>query len=47
MYFANIKTCFRSPAEKTRNEASLGLLTKKFVGLFHTDPTNTVDLNKE
>lgn len=36
----------KSPAEKTRNEASLGLLTKKFVGLFHTDPTNTVDLNK-
>lgn len=36
----------KSPAEKTRNEASLGLLTKKFVGLFHTDPNNTVDLNK-
>ena len=29
-----------------RYETSLGLLTKKFVSLFHTDPTGTVDLNK-
>eukprot|EP00088_Acartia_fossae_P037251 TRINITY_DN3841_c0_g1_i1.p1 TRINITY_DN3841_c0_g1~~TRINITY_DN3841_c0_g1_i1.p1 ORF type:complete len:593 (-),score=166.58 TRINITY_DN3841_c0_g1_i1:516-2294(-) len=36
----------KSPAEKTRYETSLGLLTKKFVSLFHTDPNNTVDLNK-
>jgi len=36
----------KSPLEKTRYETSLGLLTKKFVSLFHTDPTGTVDLNK-
>jgi len=36
----------RSPLEKTRYETSLGLLTKKFVSLFHTDPSGTVDLNK-
>merc|ERR1712142_61108 len=36
----------RSPLEKTRYETSLGLLTKKFVSLFHSDPTGTVDLNK-
>ena len=38
---------FRSPLEKTRYETSLGLLTKKFVSLFHLDPSGTVDLNKE
>ena len=27
-------------------ETSLGLLTKKFVSLFHSDPSGTVDLNK-
>ena len=32
--------------EKTRYETSLGLLTKKFVSLFYTDPNGTVDLNK-
>jgi len=36
----------RSPAEKTRHETSLGLLTTKFVSLFHSDPNGTVDLNK-
>merc|ERR550519_2430163 len=36
----------RSPLEKTRYETSLGLLTKKFVSLFHPDPSGTVDLNK-
>lgn len=36
----------RSPLEKTRYETSLGLLTKKFVSLFHSDPNGTVDLNK-
>lgn len=36
----------RSPLEKTRYETSLGLLTKKFVSLFHSDPSGTVDLNK-
>lgn len=36
----------RSPLEKTRYETSLGLLTKKFVSLFHEDPSGTVDLNK-
>ena len=41
-----LKNC-RSPLEKTRYETSLGLLTKKFVSLFHSDPTGTVDLNKE
>jgi hypothetical protein len=44
----NLISCcvFRSPLEKTRYETSLGLLTKKFVSLFHTDPSGTVDLNK-
>lgn len=36
----------RSPLEKSRDETSLGRLTKKFVSLFHTDPNRTVDLNK-
>jgi hypothetical protein len=36
----------RSPLEKTRYETSLGLLTKKFVSLFHSSPSGTVDLNK-
>lgn len=36
----------RSPLEKTRYETSLGLLTKKFVNLFHSDPSGTVDLNR-
>jgi len=36
----------RSPLEKSRDETSLGRLTKKFVNLFHSDPTGTVDLNK-
>ena len=31
----------------TRYETSLGILTKKFVSLFHSDPSGTVDLNKE
>ena len=40
------KKSVKSPLEKTRYETSLGLLTKKFVSLFHTDPNGTVDLNK-
>ena len=36
----------RSPLEKTRYETSLGLLTKKFVSLFHSSSSGTVDLNK-
>jgi len=37
----------KSPMEKTtRYETSLGILTKKFVSLFHSDPSGTVDLNK-
>jgi len=36
----------RSPLEKSRDETSLGRLTKKFVSLFHSDPNGTVDLNK-
>ena len=36
----------KSPMEKARYETSLGLLTKKFVSLFQTDPNGTVDLNK-
>lgn len=36
----------RSPLEKTRYETSLGLLTKKFVSLFHSSTSGTVDLNK-
>ncbi|CAF2741990.1 Transcription factor E2F3,Transcription factor E2F4,Transcription factor E2F6,Transcription factor E2F2,Transcription factor E2FA,Transcription factor E2F1,Transcription factor E2FC,Transcription factor E2FB,Transcription factor E2F5 [Lepeophtheirus salmonis] len=36
----------RSPLEKTRYETSLGLLTKKFVSLFHSSTHGTVDLNK-
>eukprot|EP00095_Tigriopus_kingsejongensis_P003384 maker-scaffold153_size302544-snap-gene-2.25 protein:Tk03384 transcript:maker-scaffold153_size302544-snap-gene-2.25-mRNA-1 annotation:"transcription factor e2f3" len=40
------KLTARSPLEKTRYETSLGLLTKKFVSLFHSSPSGTVDLNK-
>ena len=36
----------RSPLEKTRYETSLGLLTKKFVSLFQSSSSGTVDLNK-
>ena len=36
----------RSPLEKTRYETSLGLLTKKFVSLFHSSSQGTVDLNR-
>ncbi|XP_046546003.1 transcription factor E2F3-like [Haliotis rubra] len=36
----------RSPLEKTRYDTSLGLLTKKFVGLLRTAPDGVVDLNK-
>lgn len=32
--------------EKTRYDTSLGLLTKKFVSLFHSSSSGTVDLNK-
>jgi len=39
------KMTARSPLEKTRYETSLGLLTKKFVSLFHS-ASGTVDLNK-
>lgn len=41
------KLTARSPLEKTRYETSLGLLTKKFVSLFHSSGSSgTVDLNK-
>jgi len=40
------KLTARSPLEKTRCETSLGLLTKKFVSLFHSSSSGTVDLNK-
>lgn len=40
------KLTARSPLEKTRYETSLGLLTKKFVSLFHSSLSGTVDLNK-
>ncbi|RUS72376.1 hypothetical protein EGW08_019856 [Elysia chlorotica] len=36
----------RSPLEKTRYDTSLGLLTKKFVGLLRSAPDGVVDLNK-
>ncbi|KAK0055572.1 transcription factor E2F3 [Biomphalaria pfeifferi] len=36
----------RSPLEKTRYDTSLGLLTKKFVGLLRNAPDGVVDLNK-
>ena len=41
-----ISVTARSPLEKTRYETSLGLLTKKFVSLFHSSSSGTVDLNK-
>lgn len=40
------KLTARSPLEKTRYETSLGLLTKKFVSLFHSSPSGSVDLNR-
>ncbi|XP_076456481.1 uncharacterized protein LOC143290833 [Babylonia areolata] len=36
----------RSPLEKTRYDTSLGLLTKKFVGLLRNAPDGVVDLNR-
>ena len=36
----------RSPLEKTRYETSLGLLTKKFIGLLRSAPDGVLDLNK-
>ena len=33
-------------SEINRPEVSLGILTKKFIRMLHTDPTGTVDLNK-
>lgn len=36
----------RSPVEKTRYDTSLGLLTKKFVGLLRNAPDGVVDLNR-
>ena len=36
----------RSPLEKTRYDTSLGLLTKKFVGLLKNAPDGVVDLNR-
>ncbi|ESP03402.1 hypothetical protein LOTGIDRAFT_171492 [Lottia gigantea] len=40
------KNCSRSPIEKTRYDTSLGLLTKKFVGLLRSASDGVVDLNK-
>ncbi|XP_052765473.1 transcription factor E2F3-like [Mya arenaria] len=36
----------RSPLEKTRYDTSLGLLTKKFVGLIKSAPDGVLDLNR-
>ncbi|CAH1773745.1 unnamed protein product [Owenia fusiformis] len=36
----------KSPLEKTRYDTSLGLLTKKFVGLLRSSPDGVLDLNK-
>ena len=43
------KTCplkAKSPIEKTRYDTSLGLLTKKFVGLIRDSPSGVLDLNE-
>ena len=45
-FLTSIAVTARSPLEKTRYETSLGLLTKKFVSLFHSSSSGTVDLNK-
>lgn len=34
-----------SPLEKTRYDTSLGILTKKFVGLIRASPDGVLDLN--
>lgn len=36
----------KSPIEKARYDTSLGLLTKKFVGLIRHSPTGILDLNE-
>lgn len=36
----------KSPLERTRFDTSLGLLTKKFVGLLHSAPHGVLDLNQ-
>ena len=46
IFFIIFSVTARSPLEKTRYETSLGLLTKKFVSLFHSSSSGTVDLNK-
>ena len=46
IFLISIAVTARSPLEKTRYETSLGLLTKKFVSLFHSSSSGTVDLNK-
>lgn len=42
----NVSPKVRSPLEKTRYDTSLGLLTKKFVGLIKNAPDGVLDLNK-
>ncbi|PSN48186.1 hypothetical protein C0J52_13863 [Blattella germanica] len=39
------KAVLRKPVERTRYDTSLGLLTKKFVGLLQSSPDGVVDLN--
>ncbi|KAJ9594282.1 hypothetical protein L9F63_014287, partial [Diploptera punctata] len=39
------KNVMRKPVERTRYDTSLGLLTKKFVGLLQSSPDGVVDLN--
>lgn len=38
-------TAPKSPGERTRYDTSLGLLTKKFVGLIAESPDGVLDLN--
>jgi len=37
--------CTGKPVERTRYDTSLGLLTKRFVGLLQSSPDGVVDLN--
>ena len=44
--FFSVTVFVKSPIEKTRYDTSLGILTKKFVGLLRSSEDGVVDLNQ-
>ena len=45
LLFPAVSSAPKSPGERTRYDTSLGLLTKKFVGLIAESPDGVLDLN--